>query len=1240
MMSKEMRGSPQELNEEQKKAAFCTENAVVAAGAGSGKTMVLANRFAWLLTEKDYKVDEILTLTFTKKAAGQMFRRIHSFLLEIAEKENGVVSERARQALDDFIHAKIQTLDSYSAALVKQCAPRYGISPDFVIDPQRSQEIAVEEALPFLISHRHHPAVERLYANNRPNDIARNIFTEILCNYCFIEKERDFIADAKKQFDIICGEWESQIGEFTPIIAETKSLICENPQMCPNLVPVMEKYGKKKFNIPQVSALRDFFDMLSGSNHADCHSDCVEKAELHPIQKSFTELLFFISDLCGVKINSGKPQKNPVKDNLKKIRSLYGKFSSLIVYCMQAGFIFSFMSLINELQKSYLARKRSEGVLTFNDVASLSRTILLEQEDIRQSEKESFKAIMIDEFQDNNELQKDLLFLLAEKPGVMSKGVPQEQDLCPGKLFFVGDEKQSIYLFRHADVSVFRRLKNEIKSASLPLKINYRSAPALIGAFNAIFGGSDFDPCGKAQAHTHPSVFAPSGLQEPLPLYEAAYTPLEAKREGDGRLSVCILNGKEELDDEDEDTRLSADENEARFTAEKINALLNEKTETGEQKYQPKDIAILFRSHNPQHLFEKHLRLLGIPYACEDINNLFYSGLVNDIMSVLCLASHPLDSAAYAEMLRSTFAGLSLPGTAVCLSLFRGEENGEPFNDEPLSYLDEADREKYLCGQKIYFSIREKAANENISSLVSELWYNEGCRYETEWHPNTSVYREYFDYLYHLTVVADNANQGLAAFTDYMRELRDSGERLKDIDIPLDRPGAVHLLTIHKSKGLEYRVVFVCCCGKYSRRNQDKNVYNSNSAGMVFSPPLPESCYHISGVKKNFFWEQVSAEEKRKRTAELRRLLYVAMTRAEEKLFLTGVLNIGENTQTDNFSLKIKSFTEKKCEKNENCIDGDAIFDNDTFFGLLLPSIASHIHHDGSKSFFNLEAIPAYTEDYIARQENKSSKFTNDHNGLVEYVKKIEPLYENCEIIQTPVLFDNHITPVSLRNREEDSEHEDSLPGRGFFISRDFSGENSQDVFEKVDLLLAKFSQAQDKYAEKFNSGSFGTIAHICVEAHLNRKEPDIPANIAAFLAPAEMDAFLEAGKELACRFVRSPLGKIAESAELRESEFSFRSLVKNQSGSAVFINGTVDLFFEDSDSIHVIDFKTDNRETPNEHIAQIACYYHAVCALFAQPVKKECRAWLYYLRTGHAVEMTERAKQYDLSSRAFNQPL
>jgi len=455
---------------------------------------------------------------------------------------------------------------------------------------------------------------------------------------------------------------------------------------------------------------------------------------------------------------------------------------------------------------------------------------------------------------------------------------------------------------------------------------------------------------------------------------------------------------------------------------------------------------------------------------------------------------------------------------------------------------------------------------------------------------------------------------------------RDSGGQLSEVDIPLERPSAVHLMTIHKSKGLEFPVVFLCSCGKYSRRETCDDVYLSDTAGLVFSPPPPLECRSISGKRKNFFWEQANEETKRKRTAELRRLLYVAMTRAEKELYITGSLKIKDDGAADDFSLALKRYIEE--QKKENYIEGDSILNNDTIFGLLLPSIVSHIPDGGLKqdlSFFNLEEIPVLTEEY--------SCLKNDQRGLNDFFKNVSAFYEGREIIKTPVLPKNHITPVSLKRSGDESKELSKISG----FNQGFSGVKSKDVFRKVDSILSRFSQSDDKTSERFNSGSFGTIAHICVEAYLEKKEDIvIPSNISGLLNENEFEILLEAGKKLACRFVASPLGKIAQTAKLRESEFPFRTLLRNKEGKEIFINGSVDLFFEDTDAVHIVDFKTDSNEKPCEHTAQMSCYYHAISTLFAAPAKKECRVWLYYLRTGHAVEMTDRVKALNIEQRVF----
>ena len=1257
------------LNAEQEAAAYCEENSVVAAGAGSGKTMVLASRYAWLVTEKNYRAAEILTLTFTKKAAAQMYRRIYLLLSEISREdppgtpsgESGGSSDdrgnRARRALEEFTQARIQTLDSYSAAIVKQAANRYGLSPDFTIDEDRCYELALELAQSFLISRRNHPAMERLYPSRAPLSIATDLFVPALLDFTCIESPPRLLRDLAGQFTVIRGAWKKQSGVIKTLLNDLVEVYTGNENYHPDLAPLLLQFTEGKVVFPDEKELVDFFKPLPDIPD----TAAIQWAESHPLHETLRGLLYFLASVNSLHLNKGSPRNNPAKELLKELRNLFPEFSSLVVFCLQAGLIHSVLSLLTDLGQLYIERKRAEGILTFADVARLAKTILLEQPDIRQSEKESFRAIMIDEFQDNNDLQRDLLFLLAENPEITNDAVPPAHDLSRGKLFFVGDEKQSIYRFRGADVTVFRKLKDDLGSRDLPLSTNYRSGPLLIAAFNAIFGGYEISAGEHEQGELkpeNPSVFVqshPSDTPADFPLYEASFSPLRSGKKSEGKLTVCILDKKDSDEFADSgDPFLSPVECEARYVAERIARLLEEKNEDGGQKYRPGDIAILFRSRTPQHVFEKHLMMLNIPYSSEDLNGFFFGGPVNDLMSVLRLAAYPADRSAYAQMLRSPFAGLSLPGLAACLTV------SGPFGDEALPLLDEADREKYRNGQRVYRNIFAKAATESVSSLVSELWYREGYRYETEWNPQTAAYRELFDYLFHLASRADVKNQGLAEFTDSILNLYKSDERLTDIEIPLERSGAVQLLSVHKSKGLEFPVVFLCCCDKKGKNEYCGDLFDAGDSGLAFNPPLPPECEDLGGVKRSYFWERASAVLNGKRIAELRRLLYVAMTRAENELYLSGCLGVskslgvegddasGGGASDSDFSVLLKRYVEMKTEKaaGRNSIPGDTILEGSTFFGLCLPPLGANIPDEGlltKPSFFTVERIPDYSERYLREAEQRGSRFPNNQKGLDAFFETVEPYYSRAEVIETPDLPRRHFTPLSLPFQSI-PEKEGAYSGGAFsgdaYSDDAWKGDDASDVFRAVDILLDRYAAQNGAEGEKFSQRSFGTVAHLCVEALFADKEAFIPPELAGYLKPDDADAFLAAGKELARRFIRSPLGIIAGKSKQRRSEFPFRSLVYDAEKQEIFISGIIDLVFEDSETVYVVDFKTDKNEVPEEHIPQMASYYRTASELFALPQKRECRIWLYYLRSGRAVEVSAEAKNLNAEYGMGNQEL
>ncbi|MGP1523428.1 MAG: UvrD-helicase domain-containing protein [Treponema sp.] len=1263
------------LNDEQKKAVLCMQNAVVAAGAGSGKTFVFARRFSHLIVDMGFELDSILALTFTNKAASEMYARIYKTLKTLAPS-NGC----AQKALEEFHKARIQTMDSYCASVLRSASRIYGIPPDFVTDVQKITEYVSKEALSFALRHRKNPALQELCALSPIDQIARDFFAASILQYSVIAQPFDFDSGLEKQIAIIADTWKRELEVVDENAAPLADLIgdCENAGN--ELLRGLEN------NRVASSALCEYMSKLRSPDIGTG-----EKKELRDTLNA--QLTAFFESLYALKRERAAGKKKPF---VLSLRSAYAALSACANYILHFDHVMSLIPLLVEFESKVSEWKRVSGILSFADISSLALKILIEQPYIRRAEKERIRCIMIDEFQDNNEQQRDMLFLLAEHTDRNERSVPQAADLCPDKLFFVGDEKQSIYLFRGADVSVFRKLKTDLSGEGASLAKNYRSSPALIAAFNRFFGG--FSEQSDTSERSPYSVFLQNESLLPgkdFPLFEAEYTKALAGRaeNNDGVLSAPIhfflLNtknssGSENADEggsafsDDNEEALSPHENEAVFVAAKIASLIRAGTK-------PEDIAVLFRSYSRQDLYEKHLRLQGVPYSSETVTGFFSDAPVNDIYYFLRLIVYPQDMHAFAAVLASPFVRLKRKAVLACIESVRRMPHKNLsvlFCEQAGSVLQGDDAVRFNAGLELYERIRAKTS-QSCTDIIDELWYSQGYRYETLCRPDGALFAELYDYLYELARSADACGKKTGGFVESLAELAVNQDKLQDTDIPLERSGSVRLMSIHKSKGLEFPIVFICSASSPGRGtvNTDK-LYVDKDGGISFNfPPI----HGIPECSKNIFFDSETEILKQKAEAELRRLLYVAFTRAEREVYVSASYALNKDAQTvleallnehseyagdEDFLLRSElealfAQRSESAQSKENRVSVTApefCNPNDTFFAFLLPvivSLCSDLKSRPHKLPFTLARIPLMSrEDIFKLTDKKAGKKTSENQKhTAESIAALKAVYEKIPGIQTPVLESLYRSPSQLSPAFSDSSSgEDTASGTILGGGHSphpacsniplFAGSFPLDAregasYSEVDDIVHSFSNGEFAY------NHFGTIAHAFAEAAFTGHEPKVPPETVYALNETQKKTVFAAAKKMADAFINSDLGQQAQNAVWRKNEYSFKLRVpasaaaqnftdSENDSTYIILNGQIDLIFENDDGIvTVVDFKTDAHEKPSDYVFQLAAYRRAGSVIRNKEIS-QVKTYVYYLRSGNTADITEQTEQADLNAAVF----
>jgi ATP-dependent exoDNAse (exonuclease V) beta subunit len=1065
---------------DQQQAIDIDKNAVVSAGAGSGKTTVLANRYLRLVTQGKAGVENILTLTFTRKAAREMRSRIYGLLLKNSEMP------RVREQLQLFERSQISTLDSFCSQIARNWTQRFGVSPEFKVDEEAAVKEADRIALEFMLEKSGDTALLEFIYLNSFERVLQDFFVAFARSHLTVAGEFDFDEMWTKQKRLLKVEFDHQIGE----LEDNMGLVLE-----------VDPGGSK--------SVQNVVDAVASLGNVRSLADASEYEELGDI-------------LSGFKIRKPGPAKNPavgvVRELVDPLKLVVGTLADLISTLKSEELITGMFALCDEYQRRIISSRRSSSTLLYHDVVEMAKVCLLENTELRKYYKHRFTHIMIDEFQDNNRLQKEILYLLAERKGAELTRVPDAGELDTEKLFFVGDEKQSIYMFRGADVSVFKELAGEIEKnggKALTLPKNYRTEPGLIEFFNTVFSSlmkeadHDFDARFEALQHREAELPAP-------PCIRILYKPhLETSdgefAHGDDAEAMAVARFIKEA---------VADKN--------LDVVENNKTRPAGFG----DFALLMRSTSNQNRYEQAFRIMGIPHTVDSTRSLFLESPVNDMYNLLQLVVYPEDRLAYAALLRSPFVNISDDGfLALLLSA------DPPFAEEGINNpeIDESDRSKLQSAAVLYKNLRAVADKIPLTELVSNIWYRYGYRYMLLKDPTLHPYLEYYDYLRELARIADAASTSLVGFLDTLRPHIGKYERLGDLDVLKDEENVdvgVRILTIHRSKGLEFPVVILANSGnRGSTKGSGAPFYYTNELGITFNIARELGG---KGRKVNYFYRRGKDEQERMEIAEAKRVMYVALTRAKHHLVISGRHN----------------------SRNRN--------DESVPLNMILASLGWETGTEVS----GCEALKPYLRE-IPEISMEEFRYTGRSGG--KGGRRIE---ESLQVYHDATL---PVTPPSPP--EWTATGLEALVPQGGALFEELPTLPCDSILANVDLGAA-----------------FGTLCHSIIETGISDIETGfrIPSILRERLVEDDLALVIDEAKRLTSEFLTSPAGNLIDGARKVDTEVPFL-LKYERDGSEAVIAGTIDLLVDRGDENIIIDFKTDRFLRDEEYFLQASIYREAV---------------------------------------------
>ncbi len=866
-------------------------NILVAAAAGSGKTAVLVERIINKIINEKIDIDRILVVTFTNLAAAQMREKILDAIYKKIEEDPE--NTHLQRQITLLPKANICTIDSFCLDIVKNNFFELEISPNFRIADEVELKILKQETLEEMFEEKYENQEQdflklvNTYTTYRGDENLKEIVSKIY-NYIQSTPFPDKWLDKQiEKFNITDEIDFSKTGWGKILYKNAKDDIIDAILQSKDL---RDRAGKE----PDASKI---FVILS---------EDVRKLEKVYQANNWEDLYKNLQEFFFDRWSKDKNTPEDLAEELKKKRDLIKKNiddikKNIIIYDSKTAIqdtkeLYNTMQLIGKLVMEYdnilMEKKKEKNIVDFSDIEHFALSILIENDEPSQialKYQEKFEEIAIDEYQDSNMVQEYILTTISRK----------------NNIFMVGDVKQSIYKFRQARPELFLEKYNTYKlkedkekEDSLKIKLfkNFRSRKEVLDLTNLVFqdimsqefGEIEYD---EGEYLNLGAEDYPTG-ENFIPELHIIKTNQEEKEDVGAPFGRPSETGENNdiVDKPVEDVAL-----EAKFVANKIKQMIEQGylVYGKDEKYRKvtyKDFAILLRStKNTANIFEKEMISLNIPVFCDSTSEYLNSFEIQVIMSLLRIIDNPTNDIAQITVMRSPIGNF----TDNELIKIRNKDKNKPYYYSMKDYIDKKEAEQETKSKvKEYLeeisTWREKSKYLPLDELIWSIYMDTG------FYNNVSLMRNGEYRTANLKMLFEKAKQyertsfkGLFNFISFIDKLSITSGDMNGAKIIGENENVVRIMSIHKSKGLEFPIVFLSGTGKRFNiidiNNDDILLHNDLGLGPKFIDTELNLKFDTLAKKA------IANKSKQELIAEELRILYVALTRAKEKMIITGI---------------------------------------------------------------------------------------------------------------------------------------------------------------------------------------------------------------------------------------------------------------------------------------------------------------------------------------------------------------